>query len=87
MFSHRPQFPASHPRFLVRRRLLLFHIRLCVLKFLFFIGNFLFRIRKGDFSVGDFLFRVGKLGFSVGNRLLGFGELSFSIGDRLLGFG
>ena len=29
MFSHRPQFPASHPRFLVRRRLLLFHIRLC----------------------------------------------------------
>ena len=29
MFSHRPQFPASHPRFLVRRRLLLFRIRLC----------------------------------------------------------
>ena len=40
MFSHRPQFPASHPRFLVRRRLLLFRIRLCRPQVLFLYRQF-----------------------------------------------
>lgn len=49
VFSHRPQFPASHPRFLVRRRLLLFRIRLCRPQVLFLYRQFPVSHPQGKF--------------------------------------